>query len=63
MMRGKKQTQVGTAATCRPPLGPQDLSEDLARQGDAELGRHGPGPEAQLSLLPPKEHLPSYYTA
>lgn len=57
------QQSVPSAAACQPLLGPQDLSEELAHCGDAELCCRLPDPEAQLSLLLLKEHLPSYYTA
>lgn len=57
------QQCVPSAAASQTPPGPRDVSKDLARQGDAELGCHLPGPEAQLSLWLLKEHLPSHYAA
>lgn len=53
-----------SAAACQPLLGPHDLPKDLAHYDDPEVScLSSARPEAQLSLLLLKEHLPSYYIA
>lgn len=58
----KLQQCVPSAAACQPLLGPWDLSKGLAHYGDVSC-LSSARPEAQLSLLLLKEHLPSYYIA